>query len=497
MIDFVLQASKQMIAITIHDIRVYLPSDEDAFWDIKFIQEVTRISLPKGSLIGKLISKNRGTVKTYSRQHTRVNGFSDVDFGPRKRIRMGETGVVVIEDICSPGYSPERDDRDDLTLSTHPAQSREISPVPSHLSQSSTSITRPSSPLRSDPLFSSDNGKHSSALASPMSSPPPQESDSPPPKHEPAFRFLKRKRAAREDCTNEPLSDTTSNTVKISGPIKKGRLKQMQIDLGVELRRTCTCGMEYIPSNKEDSESHLKFHQMNARGVSVGKGFLKKTGLGKIVPKNGSWNAGEATVMVDFKSSAPAKNKARKVLELVNTELSAADLGEEQLWGGIQSSNTATKRPVGKKRKTEASINEPETRGDRFKAFLRIEGDHCVGFCLAEKISVAYRVSDPQTKTPGSGSSGPAPKSSSISHSTASDVALLGISRIWTSRANRKCGVATNLLECARNSFFYGMEVPKELMAFSQPTESGGRLATRYFGAESGWHVYSEAQVAI
>ena len=410
---------------------------------------------------------------------------------------MGETGVVVIEDICSPGYSPERDDRDDLTLSTHQAQSREISPAPSRVSQSSTSNTRPSSPLRSDPLFSSDNGKHSSALASPMSSPPPQESDSPPPKHEPAFRFLKRKRAAREDCTNEPLSDTTSNTMKIPGPIKKGRLKQMQIDLGVELRRTCTCGMEYIPSNKEDSESHLKFHQMNARGVSVGKSFLKKTGLSKIFPKHGSWNAGEATVMVDFKSSAPAKNKARKVLELVNTELSAADLGEEQLWGGMQCSNPAAKRPVGKKRKAEVSLDEPETRGDRFKAFLRIEGDHCVGFCLAEKISVAYRVSDPQTKKHGIGSSGPAPKSSSISHSTASDVALLGISRIWTSRANRKCGVATNLLECARNNFFYGMEVPKELMAFSQPTESGGRLATRYFGAESGWHVYSEAQVAV
>lgn len=454
------------------------------------------ISLQKDCHIRKLTSKHRGTVKTYSRQHTRVNGFSDVDFGPRKRIRMGETGVVVIEEICTPGYSPEREDRDDLSLSTHQAQSREISPAPSRVSQS-TANTRPSSPLKSDPPFSSDNGKHDSALASPMSSPPPKESNSPIPKHEPAFRFLKRKRAAREDCTNEPLSDTTTNMVKIPGPTKKGRLKQMQIDLGVELRRTCTCGMEYIPSNKEDSELHSKFHQMNARGVSVGKGFLKRAGLGKIVPKHGSWNAGETTVMVDFKSSATAKNKARKVLELVNTELSAADLGEEQLWGGIQSSNPATKRPVGKKRKAEASTVEPEKRGDRFKAFLRIEGDHCIGFCLAEKISVAYRVSDLQAKKHGIGISSPALQSSSISHTTASDVALLGILRIWTSKANRKCGIATNLLECARNSFFYGMEVPKELMAFSQPTESGGRLAVRYFGIESGWHVYSEEQAAI
>lgn len=420
-----------------------------------------------------------------------------MDFGPRKKIRMGETGVIFIEDTCSPGYTPEREDRDDLSLSNHQAQSRETSPVPSRLSQS-TSNTRPSSSLRSDPIYSSDNGKHDSAMASPMSSPPPKASNSPTSKHEPAFRFLKRKRAAREDRTNEPLSDTTTNTVKIPGPTKKGRLKQMQIDLGMELRRTCTCGMEYIPSNKEDSELHSKFHQMNAGGVSVGKGFLKKAGLGKIVPKHGSWNAGETTVMVDIKSSTTAKNKARKVLELVNTELSAADLGEKQLWGGIQFSNQATKRLVGKKRKAKANTDEPEKRGDRFKAFLRIEGDHCVGFCLAEKISVAYQVSaNLQTKKHGIGISGPALKSSSISHTTASDVALLGILRIWTSKANRKCGIATNLLECARNSFFYGMEVPKELMAFSQPTESGGQLAARYFGIESGWHVYTEERAAI
>lgn len=410
---------------------------------------------------------------------------------------MGETGVVVIEDIFSPGYNPDREDQDDLTLSNHRVQSRETSPASSRLSQSSTSNTRPSSPLRSDLPSSSEIEKHGSEPLSPMSSPPPEESDSPLPKYEPAFRFLKRKRGAGEDCTNGLLPGTITNMVKIPGPIKKRRLMQMQIDLGVGLRRTCTCGMEYVPSNKEDSDIHLKFHQMNARGVSVGKGFLKKTGLCKIVPKHGSWNAGEATVMVDCKSSATAKNNARKVLELVNKELSAGDLGKEQLWGGMQSRNPATKRPMGTKRKAEASIDEPDTRVDRFKAFLRIEGGHCVGFCLAEKLSVAYRVSNPQATRDDIGSSGAALNSSSISHSTASDVALLGISRIWTSQANRKCGIATSLLECARNNFFYGMEVPKELMAFSQPTESGGRLAVRYFGTESGWHVYSEAQAAI
>jgi hypothetical protein len=34
------------------------------------------------------------------------------------------------------------------------------------------------------------------------------------------------------------------------------------------------------------------------------------------------------------------------------------------------------------------------------------------------------------------------------------------------------------------------MIVDKERVAFSQPTESGGNLARKWFGRQSGWHVY-------
>ena len=72
------------------------------------------------------------------------------------------------------------------------------------------------------------------------------------------------------------------------------------------------------------------------------------------------------------------------------------------------------------------------------------------------------------------------------------DIALLGISRIWTSKSHRRKGIASALLDCARGNFFYGVEVPKEIVAFSQPTESGGYLAEGWFGEKTGWHVYSE-----
>jgi len=34
------------------------------------------------------------------------------------------------------------------------------------------------------------------------------------------------------------------------------------------------------------------------------------------------------------------------------------------------------------------------------------------------------------------------------------------------------------------------VEVPKGMVAFSQPTESGARLAREWFGMQSGWSVY-------
>jgi N-acetyltransferase len=82
-------------------------------------------------------------------------------------------------------------------------------------------------------------------------------------------------------------------------------------------------------------------------------------------------------------------------------------------------------------------------------------------------------------------------ESSSISVGTVAEPAMLGISRIWTSNLFRKHGIATKLLEVARSQFLYGMTIKKEQVAFSQPTESGGRLAKKWFGQREGWHVYT------
>ena len=56
--------------------------------------------------------------------------------------------------------------------------------------------------------------------------------------------------------------------------------------------------------------------------------------------------------------------------------------------------------------------------------------------------------------------------------------ALCGISYIWTEPHFRRHGVARALLDSARQHFAAGIHIPRDMLAFSQPTASGWRLAS-------------------
>ena len=424
-------------------------------------------------------------MKTYARHRAHVGPTSDSD-RPRKRIRMDVTGKIITEYLGTLEQIQELKDKD-ANDQCAPAKTTEIP---------SSSVTAPSSPSRADPaLCSSDalQGDDDSELSSLPSSPPLLLS----PKQKarrPAFSFLKRKRDVTDDgSTSEPLCDITPNARRLNTPItKKPKTKksmtQMQIDLGGEVRKSCrTCGMEYIPSIKEDAALHSKYCAMNVGGVDMGKAFLKDNTVKSIRSERALGDENEMVVTVDRKTSLGARNRVKKVLEVVNAELSSADIEDEQLWSSLDPDiKVIETRKIGGER--------PDGRGDRFKSFLYMVNGKCVGFCLAEKIKWAFPVIGPIPGKKQEGQVVAIPKSSSISVSTTPDVALLGISRIWVSKSHRGRGLAVDLLDCARTNFFYGVEAPKEYVAFSQPTESGGRLAERWFRSNTGWHVYSSDQ---
>ncbi len=433
---------------------------------------------------------SRGTLRTYSRQTHRVvvaasTSASLADFGDdeslqrRKRVRMDERGQVVEEEVLVPGCA---------------SSGRGMGTSSGEMILPSSS-TVPSSPLRSEHALFSDNTPYDAGSMSPLSSPPPAFSPSPPPPtRKPAFSFLKRKRLSYGNPSgppSEPLAEVAHNVVKTRRQGAKRSLTQMQIDLGGELRRSCkTCGMEFIPSNKEDTALHDEFCAIGLQGVDVGHALFKDKTIRRLRTTQESRSMKEFVVIVDHRSSAGARKQARKVLEIVNIELSASEIRDEELWGVPRSAPAHSKRHKMQKRK--ANVEEPEMHEERFKIFMYLIDAKCAGFCLAEKISAAHRVVASEGQEGQQQHLTLPSKSSSISISAEADVALVGISRIWTSRTYRNQGIASMLLDCVRGNFFYGMEVPKDLVAFSQPTESGGQLAEHWFEAKTGWHVYTE-----
>lgn len=235
--------------------------------------------------------------------------------------------------------------------------------------------------------------------------------------------------------------------------------------------------MEYIPSNAEDVVLHKKFHAMNFGGVDCTKAMVERLRQKQV------WSGGEGSfiAVVGRRDALSLRNKASDVLKVVNTELAAVPVSDEELWSQTTlstSTETSKEGPVSPK------------KCDRFKVYLHIRGQKCVAACLAERIQEAFTVLAQDEASEKPAQTVAESQSSSISVSTTVDAVLLGISRIWVSNQFRKQGLARKLLDSIRSDFMYGLTVEKHLTAFSQPTESGGKLARKYFGCEAGWHVY-------
>ncbi|PKY07740.1 hypothetical protein P168DRAFT_261660 [Aspergillus campestris IBT 28561] len=366
-----------------------------------------------------------------------------------------------------------------------------------------------SSPSRRNSILLSEGSPDGDDLSTPPSSPPPRLSPPPVNTRKPTFSFLKRKQsAAPKDRghaspangtahhptpgTNNgtPLTEVNSNSVRASvDPPKKEKkkkttpvpsalpqppLRQMQIDLGHEMRRTCsTCGMEYIPSNAEDAALHKKFHDMNATGVDLGKAFMRAN-ASRWVYEATRFDEGYV-VIVDRKASPTAKSQAKKVLEVISKELSSPEIDDEVLWSQTEPPPSAAA----------GQSDGPGEKVDRYKVFLHMKDSRCVGACLTERIWESRPVDHVATPKEGA--------DTAVTVRPETHPAIVGISRIWTSGASRRKGIAMDLLDCVVSNFIYGMEIPKEQMAFSQPTESGRALARSFFG-DVDWHVYEERE---
>lgn len=284
----------------------------------------------------------------------------------------------------------------------------------------------------------------------------------------------------------------------------------MQISLGQEVQKRCkTCGMEYVPSSPEDRKLHDKYHRHNTEGYDVGKDFVRNAREGTVFEVG---KKGDVICLVDCNDKTGRKMKAQAVLDIVQRELGAVEIDEDDIWDA---------------KKRDAS---------RHKSYLYLRGTKCLGFLLVEGISEARQNVAPDKSAPAQerDTTIKKPRSSNaasalrrkreaaveeleqsalspIELSKESVEATLGVSRIWTSSRHRHQHIASSLLDTAlrlhmqtigqqshttslpsaepRNRGHFSA-LDKDNVAFSQPTESGARLARRWFGKAYEWKIY-------
>lgn len=407
-----------------------------------------------------------------------------------------------------------------------------------------TSAALSSSPSRKNStVFSLDpQDAHQPVTLTPPSSPPPMLEITPPAirQHKSSFSAVEKKRQReklknakrkRDDGTasdlrdpSEPLSEIMNSSRGSAAPTSaqgqhgfqpvqpplrpvptlQKSLTQTVLDFGqANTPVTCTqCQMSYTPSVVEDTKLHNMFHSRHQDGIELDKAFMKSAMKWCYeVP-----NIPGSVVVVDRKISLPARKTVQKVLEVVNKELGSVEIPESELWG---------------QKALEGDSDDTNTKKvDCYKVFLHIINGKCVAVCLAERIAKAYKVKlinssatpaqkdesthsvqegtmnkdDSALLTPTSSSASPAqlPSSADLQLDDKPLNVLVGVSRIWTSKTFRKKGIANNLLDCVVTQFIYGMDIEKEEVAFSQPTDMGTALARNWVGAETGWNVYKE-----
>ena len=97
-------------------------------------------------------------------------------------------------------------------------------------------------------------------------------------------------------------------------------------------------------------------------------------------------------------------------------------------------------------------------------SYLYVRNRRVIGVLVAERVQAAYTLLD------------------SNERSTEETTANLGVYQIWVHSRFRGQKVATRLLDAARENMIFGLVVPRNLVAFSSPTEAGIALARNYCG---------------
>ncbi|POW20877.1 hypothetical protein PSHT_03067 [Puccinia striiformis] len=297
--------------------------------------------------------------------------------------------------------------------------------------------------------------------------------------------------ARASPSTRSPLGSSQKLSKPYDKSIKTHRpMSQLLLDLSNQpTTQICKeCGMSFVLGVEEDMEIHKKHHRRVLNGIEWPMTpFESQPDSYRVVWRDPSGMDLEKIIKISLEPSilkrSRYKHKVEQILEMVNRSLDAQELTEEQLKASYLYIyiGTPLDQPDLKKRRT----TNVTTKTVKKKLVVK-------AMCVAARIEVAYQI------VRGPGTPGEEEiddtellrfgetTSNYIARKPKPETSLVGIHRIWSSPYHRRRGLCRRLLDSVADTFIYGMSIDRiedrrRSIAFSQPTESGMRLASNWF----------------
>ena len=254
--------------------------------------------------------------------------------------------------------------------------------------------------------------------------------------------------------TSSPLSASPTQSQPHEEPRKSTisppkQMTQLYLaNLGSATRTTIHCSTCQMQYNKIDPNDQ-KLHKIHHTSILHGPLFSKPSNTSSLHTISSSLLSRGSVVVISRSSPREIQKRGVKILETIDLALGAP-------------------------------VNLDRThffpRDGKIFCLLSEEG-RIISLVAAERIEFAYRRIANETN----------------GVETARDKvnAVMGISRMWTCIAERGRGHCRGLLDECLGGFVWGVNVRKEYVAFSTPSESGMAVARRWCGRED-FLVYEE-----
>jgi N-acetyltransferase len=271
-----------------------------------------------------------------------------------------------------------------------------------------------------------------------------------------------------------------------SGLQRKERGKQTNyhhttLDVGLDAFKECKeCGMPYNSTRAEDRKAHEDFHKQVVGGV-----VLKKSSKRPDVTVYSEVIEGveHRIQALSCKDSPDWRLHFEAALQASYGDLDGPPLDSSVLWSEIQ----------------DPQHPQSESLVPRYKVFVYYIAGNIVGVLLAEKVSEAGYFYHGDARYTREGSYDclvhynldEYDRKQQYVYTDETHKVLMCVDRIWVHAEHRFEGIATWLVDIARENFIFNMDIDKKYICFSWPTTMGREFAAKYSEEDDDFKVES------